>query len=56
MQFWQMNHSMVEDSPLFMPMGIHPFWIYVPRLVMAIIVVRLIRLWHCYARGRYPSA
>jgi hypothetical protein len=31
-------------------MGIHPFWIYVPRLVMAIITVRLLRLWQRYAR------
>jgi spore maturation protein SpmB len=45
-----MNHSMVEDPPLFLPMGIHPFWIYVPRLVMAIITVRLLRLWQRYAR------
>lgn len=45
-----MNHSMVEDPPLFLPMGIHPFWIYVPRLVMAIITVRLLRLWQRHAR------
>ncbi len=40
-----MNHSMVEDPPLFLPMGIHPLWIYLPRLVMAIVTVRLLRLW-----------
>jgi len=51
-----MNHSMVEDPPLFLPMGIHPFWIYVPRLVMAIIIVRLLRLWQRCARRRCPSA
>lgn len=45
-----MNHSMVEDPPLFLPLGIHPFWIYVPRLVMAILTVRLIRLWVRYGR------
>ena len=45
-----MNHSMVDDPPLFLPMGIHPFWIYIPRLVMAIIIVRLVRLWQRYAR------
>jgi Fe2+ transport system protein B len=39
------NHSMVEDPPLFLPMGIHPFWLYVPRLVVAIIIVRLVRLY-----------
>ncbi|MBM4312353.1 MAG: iron transporter [Deltaproteobacteria bacterium] len=50
-----MNHSMVEDPPLFLPMGIHPFWIYVPRLVMAILVVRSIRLWQRYGRRRFLS-
>jgi len=50
-----MNHSMIEDPPLFLPMGINPFWIYVPRLVMAIIVVRLLRLWQRYARGRVSA-
>jgi hypothetical protein len=45
-----MNHSMVEDPPLFLPLGVHPFWLYVPRLVMAIVTVRLLRLWTCYAR------
>jgi Fe2+ transport system protein B len=45
-----MNHSMVDDPPLFLPMGIHPFWIYVPRLVMAIFIVRLVSLWQLYAR------
>jgi spore maturation protein SpmB len=51
-----MNHSMVEDPPLFLPMGIHPFWIYVPRLVMAIVTVRLLRLWQRYARRLSPPA
>ncbi len=49
-----MNHSMVEDPPLFLPMGIHPFWLYVPRLVMAIIIVRLVRLYQRYARRPRP--
>jgi hypothetical protein len=40
------NHSMVEDPPLFMSMGLSAFWLYLPRLVMAIITVHLIRLWH----------
>jgi len=49
------NHSMVEDPPLFLPMGIHPFWLYVPRLVMAIVIVRMVRLWQRYGR-RTPQA
>ena len=51
-----MNHSMVDDPPLFLSMGIHPFWIYVPRLVMAIIIVRLVRLWQRYARRPCQTA
>ena len=51
-----MNHSMVEDPPLFLPMGIHPFWIYVPRLVVAIVTVRLLRLWQRYAQRRRRAA
>ena len=44
------NHSMVEDPPLFLPLGIHPFWLYVPRLVMAILIVRLVRLHQRFVR------
>ena len=51
-----MNHSMVEDPPLFLPLGIHPFWLYVPRLVMAIVTVRLLRLYQRYARRSRPPA
>ena len=51
-----MNHSMVEDPPLFLPMGIHPFWIYVPRILMAIVTVRLLRLWYRYVRRPRPAA
>jgi Fe2+ transport system protein B len=51
-----MNHSMVEDPPLFLPMGIHPLWIYLPRLVMAIVTVRLLRLWQRYNRRFRPAA
>lgn len=42
------NHSMVEDPPLFLPLGIHPFWLYVPRLLMAIFIVRMVGLWQRY--------
>jgi len=51
-----MNHSMVEDPPLFLQMGISPFWIYVPRLLMAIVTVRLIRLWYRYGRRHQPAS
>ncbi len=51
-----MNHSMVEDPALFLPLGIHPFWLYVPRLIVAIIVVRLVRLYQRYARRSRQTA
>ena len=40
------NHSMVEDPMLFVAIGLSAFWLYVPRLVMAIVSVRLVRLWY----------
>ena len=50
------NHSMIEDPPLFLPLGIHPFWLYVPRLVMAIVIVRLVRFYQRYVRRRRYTA
>jgi len=41
------NHSMLEDPSLFAVLGLHPFWLWIPRLVMAFIAVhsyRLVRL------------
>ncbi len=32
------NHAMIEDPVLFLPLGIPPFWLWIPRLVAAIIV------------------
>jgi len=39
------NHSMVEDPPLFISLGLSPFWLYIPRLVVAVVTVHLIRRW-----------
>jgi hypothetical protein len=50
------NHSLVEDPALFLAMGLSPFWLYVPRLLMAIVSVRLIRLWQrLLVRGRHDA-
>jgi spore maturation protein SpmB len=49
-----MNHSMVEDPPLFMSLGVNPLWLYIPRLFMAIAVVRLVRFYQ-YLAHRRPS-
>ncbi len=43
------NHSMVEDPMLFVAIGLSAFWLYVPRLVMAIVSVRVVRLWYRYS-------
>jgi spore maturation protein SpmB len=39
------NHSMVEDPSLFLSLGLPAFWLWVPRLVTAVVAVRLLRLW-----------
>ncbi|MCK9363173.1 MAG: hypothetical protein M0P74_06190 [Syntrophales bacterium] len=49
-----MNHSMVEDPPLFMALGVNPLWLYIPRLLMAIVIVRLVRFYQ-YLAHRQPS-
>lgn len=46
------NHSMVEDPALFMSLGLSAFWLYVPRLIMAIVTVRLMRLWFHFKKKR----
>lgn len=47
------NHSMVEDPPLFMSLGINPFWLYVPRLLAAVAVVRAGRLYQAFLRRHH---
>jgi len=39
------NHSLIEDPVLYLPLGISPFWLWVPRLAIAIVVVRLFTIW-----------
>lgn len=51
------NHAMVEDSALFLPLGIHPLWLWIPRLVAAVIFTQAYRLWLWIKRRyRYISA
>jgi len=38
------NHSMVEDPALFLALALNPFWMWVPKLVMAIIAVQIYRI------------
>ncbi len=37
------NHSMIEDPALFLVLGLNPFWLWVPKLLMAIIAVQIYR-------------
>jgi hypothetical protein len=46
------NHSMIEDPALFLPLGLSPFWLWVPRLVAAILAVHLYSLWQHIRRRR----
>lgn len=51
------NHSLIEDPFLFLPLGLSPFWLWIPRLVLAIAVVRLFSVWKWFRRVQaQPSA
>lgn len=51
------NHSMIEDPALFLSLGLSPFWLWVPRLITAVIAVRLLTLWQLFRRrsGKHPN-
>jgi len=40
------NHSLVEDPALFMALGLSPFWLWVPRIIAAILFVHLFNLFY----------
>ncbi|MBW2607933.1 MAG: nucleoside recognition domain-containing protein [Deltaproteobacteria bacterium] len=40
------NHAMVEDPALFLTLGLNAFWLWVPRLLTAVLAVHLFTLWH----------
>ena len=39
------NHSIIEDPALFLSFGLNPFWLWVPRLMIAIIAVHVFSVW-----------
>lgn len=43
------NHAVIEDPALFLPFGIGLFWLWIPRLVIAIVAVHLLALWRGFA-------
>ncbi|BBO84737.1 hypothetical protein DSCO28_53030 [Desulfosarcina ovata subsp. sediminis] len=44
------NHAVVEDPALFLPLGVHPFWLWIPRLIVAIAFVHAYRMWRWLRR------
>jgi len=44
------NHALVEDPSLFLSLGLSPFWLWVPRLIVAILAERLLTLWRVLRR------
>lgn len=48
------NHSMIEDPALFLVLGLNPFWLWIPRLLLAIVAVRLLRIWQRYRPVHRP--
>jgi hypothetical protein len=39
------NHALVEDPSLFLSLGLSPFWLWVPRVIIAIMAERVLTLW-----------
>lgn len=48
------NHSMVEDPALFLALALNPFWLWVPKLITAIVAVHLFRAIHCLRNRMIP--
>jgi len=40
------NHSLIEDTLLLVALGLSAFWLYVPRLLMAVVAVHILKLSH----------
>jgi Fe2+ transport system protein B len=50
------NHSMIEDPLLFLPFGVNPFWLLVPRLVAAVAAVYMLTIWFKFKRAFQQKA
>jgi hypothetical protein len=49
------NHSMIEDPALFLSFGLHPFWMWIPRLAAAVLIVHVARLgFWLFKTGKNP--
>jgi len=47
------NHAVIEDPSLFLPLGINAFWLWIPRLITAVAAVQMMNLWYKIAHGRF---
>lgn len=50
------SHSLMEDPLLFAVLGLPVFWLIVPRMILAILVVWLRRLWEALYGRKYPES
>jgi hypothetical protein len=46
------NHALVEDPSLFLSLGLSPFWLWVPRVIVAILAERMLTLWRVLKRRK----
>jgi hypothetical protein len=46
------NHALVEDPSLFLSLGLSPFWLWVPRIIVAILAEQLLTLWRVFRRRK----
>ena len=46
------NHSLVEDPSLFLSLGLSPFWLWVPRVIVAILAERVLALWRALKKTK----
>lgn len=44
------NHAMIEDPALFLPLGISVFWLWIPRLAAAILAVHLLQIFNFFRK------
>jgi spore maturation protein SpmB len=49
------NHALIEDPALFLALGLSPFWLWVPRIITAMLAVRLLTLWQQISKKRELS-
>jgi spore maturation protein SpmB len=49
------NHSLIEDTLLLVALGLSAFWLYIPRLMMAVVAVHLLKILHYFKKRRGES-